>query len=70
MNGRDQIHLHKDNMATSLCFGYWAECPESCSLYTPEKNQKKCFVWKVCYKDWFDSGGRLGLFDLMHPEKL
>jgi len=53
---------------TSLCFGYWAECPKECSMYAPEDNQTKCFVWRICYKDWFDFGGRLGLFDLLHPD--
>ena len=55
-------------VTTSLCFGWWAECPQECSIYTPEKNQTKCFVWKLCYADWLKSGGKLGLYNLTHPE--
>lgn len=53
---------------TLLCFGYWAECPRECSRYTLEDNQKKCLFWRACYDDWFKFGGRLGFFDLLHPE--
>lgn len=74
MNGLGQNnihHLYESNMvATSLCFGYWAECPQECSMYTPENNQKKCFVWRTCYNGWKEFGGRLGLFDLLHPDGL
>ena len=55
--------------SNSLCYGFWAECPKGCSMYTPDKNQEKCFVWRICNKDWIDSGGRLGLFDIINSEK-
>ncbi len=48
-----------------LCYGFWAECPEKCSIYEPVKNQEKCFVWQICKKNWTESGGRLGLSDLI-----
>jgi len=50
---------------TSLCYGFWIECPQQCLTIEPEKNQEKCFVWRICKKDWIDSGGRIGLFDLI-----
>jgi len=52
-------------VATSLCYGFWAECPQKCLTIEPEKNQEKCFVWQICKKNWVESGGRLGLLDLM-----
>ena len=50
---------------TSLCFGWWAECPRGCHRDEPEESQEKCFVWRICFDDWFKSGGRLGLQDII-----
>ncbi len=57
--------------STSLCFGYFAECPCHCNMLDSiEENAKKCFVAKICFEDWKQSGGRLGLFDIINGEKL
>jgi hypothetical protein len=56
-------------ISTSICFGWWAECPQECHAVEPDKNQEKCLVWRNCNKDWIESGGRLGIFDIINSEK-
>jgi len=52
-------------VATSLCYGYWSECPKNCHNETPENSQLKCFVHRACYYDWVVSERRTGLSKLM-----
>jgi hypothetical protein len=50
---------------TSVCYGYWAECPKSCITQESEDNLLKCFVWRDCKDSWIKSGGKLGLYDII-----
>lgn len=49
---------------TSICYGFFGECPKKCDTDEPEKSQGKCFVYKTCYHDWINSGKKLGLKNL------
>jgi hypothetical protein len=45
------------------CFGYIAECPLGLGYYTREARDK-CYHCPECWKDWIESGGRLGYCDI------
>lgn len=52
-------------VSTSICYGFFGECPKKCDTDDPKKSQGKCFVYRTCYHDWINSGKKSGLNDLL-----